>query len=79
MQLIRRIRELLYFQGYTIQGARVQLQELKQGVTQSTRVKVADEALAASVIAAGSKPLHQAIDEMLNDLEQIAQLLSQDA
>ncbi len=79
VQLIRRIRELLYFQGYTIQGARAQLQELKQGATPSTHAKAAGEALAAPVIAAGSQSLQQAIDEMLNDLEQIAQLLSQDA
>lgn len=76
VQLIRRIRELLYFQGYTIQGARSQL-ELKPALA-STKTRVSELESQANFV--GSKQsLQVAIDEMLNDLAQIAQLLSQES
>jgi DNA-binding transcriptional MerR regulator len=78
VQLIRRIRELLYFQGYTIQGARIQLQDAKPGPHATQRALPTKEAIAAPA-AAGMTSLQLACDEMLVDLEQIAQLLSHDA
>jgi len=38
VQLIRKIRELLYEQGFTIAGARIKLQELVQGVSDGDAV-----------------------------------------
>lgn len=78
VQLIRRIRELLYFQGYTIQGARSQLAESKTGPLTSPSIQ-AVLAPAASKSPAENAPLQRVIDEMLSDLEQIEQLLRQDA
>lgn len=78
VQLIRRIRELLYFQGYTIQGARSQLSDVKSTASQAPTA--ASHAVMSNPAQTNKHPsLQQAIDEMLSDLEQIAQLLSQEA
>jgi len=78
VELIRQIRDLLYHQGYTIQGARQQLQELRQ----------APERAVESVGAEGARPVPSlgsqtpdtvwqlAVGEMIGDLEEIAQMLS---
>ncbi|PQA32493.1 MerR family transcriptional regulator [Amnimonas aquatica] len=73
--LIRQIRDLLYHQGYTIQGARQQLQEQRQ----QARAE-AEPLPVAAVPSLGSQTpdtvWHLALGEMIDDLEQIAQMLS---
>lgn len=79
VQLIRRIRELLYFQGYTIQGARSQLVDTKQTNGAQVIAEVPQAIANESAKEINDSSLQLAIAEMLSDLEQIAQLLSQDA
>ena len=57
--LIRRIRELLYDQGFTISGARNRLDELANEPTRSAR---------ASAAASGAKP---ALTQLRQDLKNI--------
>ena len=94
--LIRQIRDLLYLQGYTIQGARQQLLDPKvvvsavlkrESVTAQTGEDVGDEPEARSTDSATSAApslgsqtpetvWHLAVEEMIDDLQDIAQMLS---
>jgi DNA-binding transcriptional MerR regulator len=74
--LIRAIRDLLYSQGFTIQGAKQQLQSFKvselpssvaaRAVTPSTTIQSVDN----------DQLIQEALSEMIDDLEAIAQMLS---
>lgn len=90
--LIRQIRDLLYLQGYTIQGARQQLLDPKAAAQPvSARQPEASpamdhglidegESLAMSVPSLGSQTpdtvWHLAVEEMITDLQEVAQMLS---
>jgi DNA-binding transcriptional MerR regulator len=52
--LIRRIRELLYDQGFTISGARNQLDELSGEGGRNAKTRVAEAATAHSELASGA-------------------------
>lgn len=90
--LIRQIRDLLYLQGYTIQGARQQLLDPKavpvpvagrqpevpradheQVVTSPERVAVPTPSLGSQT---PDTVWHLAVEEMIDDLQEIAQMLS---
>lgn len=89
--LIRQIRDLLYLQGYTIQGARQQLLDPKavpatvvssQAVRQDgdEHIATSEERELLSAPSLGSQTpdtvWHLAIGEMIDDLQEIAQMLS---
>jgi len=92
--LIRHIRDLLYLQGYTIQGARQQLLDPKAVVTPAVARKsepalsdtgdvlMVDDVMRANVPvpSLGSQTpetvWHLAVEEMIDDLQEIAQMLS---
>lgn len=90
--LIRQIRDLLYLQGYTIQGARQQLLDPKAIIPpvlkrESVTVQVGgddEENTTESVThvapSLGSQTpetvWHLAVEEMIDDLQDIAQMLS---
>ena len=91
--LIRQIRDLLYLQGYTIQGARQQLMDpkavLASGLTHKAgTLKSADNTDLAGEDAVGASSIpslgsqtpetvwHLAVEEMIDDLQEIAQMLS---
>ncbi|MES2719468.1 MAG: MerR family transcriptional regulator [Pseudomonadota bacterium] len=88
--LIRQIRDLLYLQGYTIQGARQQLLDPKAIVQpasgrqseapQDDRVVVSPESVPVPAPSLGSQTpdtvWHLAVEEMIDDLQEIAQMLS---
>ncbi len=90
--LIRQIRDLLYLQGYTIQGARQQLLDPKAVITPALGRKLdalhdasdnagEDEAeMSESAPSLGSQTpdtvWHLAVEEMIDDLQEIAQMLS---
>lgn len=59
---IREIRSLLYEQGFTIGGARQQLEHEKQDKTDAKE-------------EGGQQAFHQLIDEMIKELEDVLQLL----
>ena len=68
--LIRQIRDLLHFQGYTIQGARQRLADL------SASAGVASTAVPSLGSQTPDTVWQLAVEEMIGDLEQIAQMLS---
>lgn len=74
--LIRAIRDLLYGQGFTIQGAKQQLQTFKVSELPSTAAAraVAPAAVAQSID--NDQLIQEALSEMIDDLEAIAQMLS---
>lgn len=73
--LIRHIRDLLYLQGYTIQGARLQLQDDKP---HETSERSSDAVSTPSLGSQTPDTVWQlAVEEMIGDLEEIAQMLSQ--
>lgn len=90
--LIRQIRDLLYLQGYTIQGARQQLLDPKAVVAPALgrqsealqdgddRVAASAEGMPATAPSLGSQTpdtvWHLAVEEMIDDLQEIAQMLS---
>jgi len=92
--LIRHIRDLLYLQGYTIQGARQQLLDPKGSPMpliarkpESARADAGDEVMVddversdATAPSLGSQTpetvWHLAVEEMIDDLQEIAQMLS---
>ncbi len=74
--LIRAIRDLLYGQGFTIQGAKQQLQTFKVSELPTT---VAARAVTPSVTVQSvdnDQLIQEALSEMIDDLEAIAQMLS---
>lgn len=74
--LIRAIRDLLYGQGFTIQGAKQQLQTFKVSELPTT---VSARAVTPSVTAQSvdnDQLIQEALSEMIDDLEAIAQMLS---
>ena len=74
--LIRAIRDLLYGQGFTIQGAKQQLQTFKVSELPGT---AAARAAAPSTIVQNvdnDQLIQEALSEMIDDLEAIAQMLS---
>lgn len=69
VELVRKIRELLYFQGYTIEGARQQLSSLRR----RSAAKV-DTAGAASALAASNTELTAVVsdlEQVLDELEEV--------
>lgn len=85
VQLIRQIRDLLYLQGYTIQGARQQLLDPKaMALPTPAQVEAADagdaDSLPMAIPSLGSQTpetvWHLAVEEMIDDLQEIAQMLS---
>lgn len=85
VELIRQIRDLLYHQGYTIQGARQQLQESRQVLPERLTAELVP-VLAGEirvVPSLGSQTpdtvWQLAVEEMIGDLEEIAQMLSRQA
>lgn len=74
--LIRAIRDLLYGQGFTIQGAKQQLQTFKVSELPTT-VAVRAATPSATVQSVDNDQLIQeALSEMIDDLEAIAHMLS---
>ena len=90
--LIRQIRDLLYLQGYTIQGARQQLLDPKAVMVPASgrqpeptpdgdeRVAASPEGVPVPAPSLGSQTpdtvWHLAVEEMIDDLQEIAQMLS---
>jgi DNA-binding transcriptional MerR regulator len=90
--LIRQIRDLLYLQGYTIQGARQQLLDPKAVISPTeSRLPVManagddEEENSTDNVKLGTPSLgsqtpetvwHLAVEEMIDDLQDIAQMLS---
>jgi DNA-binding transcriptional MerR regulator len=80
--MIRRIRDLLYEQGFTISGARNKLQELaqaqratsSQGVIEASEIEVPLEATAVSVVPAAIHPGAGA--DLQKELREIRALLT---
>ncbi|OCS47905.1 MerR family transcriptional regulator [Ralstonia pickettii] len=70
--LIRRIRELLYEQGFTINGARNRLDELRHGVSAEPEEAAVPEAQTPAVMAASGavdvQALHRALQSVLDIL-----------
>ncbi len=81
VELIRQIRDLLYHQGYTIQGARQQLQESRQQErAPELAIAVGEARVAPSLGSQTPDTVWQlAVEEMIDDLEEIAQMLSRQA
>lgn len=72
VMVIRNIRSLLYEQGYTIGGARLQLTELKHQEKEPLVV----QSVAELESGAGDVMLHVVLRDMIKELEQVATLLS---
>lgn len=73
VMIIRTIRSLLYEQGYTIGGARLQLTEARQ---EREEAIVAQMASVAVLPTAGDSMLHVVLQDMIKELEQVASLLA---
>lgn len=73
VMIIRTIRSLLYEQGYTIGGARLQLTEVRQ-----EREEPVAAAMASTTVlpTAGDSMLHVVLQDMIKELEQVATLLA---
>ena len=82
--MIRRIRDLLYEQGFTISGARNKLQELAhqdrlpagQAMAGSVLSDAHDEPMASAVDAPQGMPLSHAGPDLLKELQEIRSLLT---
>lgn len=73
VMIIRTIRSLLYEQGYTIGGARLQLNDARQVEREEPEV---EESLApASLMASGDGIFSVVLRDMIQELEQVATLL----
>ena len=72
--MIRRIRALLYEQGFTISGARLRLQEDESGAVM-TEVDT-DEATATIAAAAQQEHVEPDVVELVNELLAIRELLT---
>lgn len=71
VMIIRTIRSLLYEQGYTIGGARLQLTETRQPEPEVQ----AQAALSLSLADSGEGIFHVVLQDMIKELEQVASLL----
>lgn len=74
--LIRAIRDLLYGQGFTIQGAKQQLQTFKVSELPSPVVSRSATPSATVQSVDNDQLIQEALSEMIDDLEAIAQMLS---
>ena len=72
VMIIRNIRSLLYEQGYTIGGARLQLTDVRQ----AEREEPEETASASSLSSSGGGIFNIAVKDMIRELEQVASLLS---
>lgn len=75
VMIIRTIRSLLYEQGYTIGGARLQLTDV--AARQPEREEIVDVAPATglSLASSGEGIFHVVLQDMIKELEQVATLL----
>lgn len=74
--LIRAIRDLLYGQGFTIQGAKQQLQTFKVSDLPTTVAARAVTPSATVQSVDNDQLIQEALSEMIDDLEAIAHMLS---
>lgn len=74
--LIRAIRDLLYGQGFTIQGAKQQLQTFKVSELPTTVAARAATPSATVQSVDNDQLIQEALSEMIDDLEAIAHMLS---
>ena len=74
VELIRQIRDLLYLQGYTIQGARQKLADVRHDKPE-TATDAADEAPSLGSQTPDTV-WHFALSDMIEDLQEIAHMLS---
>ena len=74
--LVRRIRELLYGEGFTIIGARGRLDEEANGVQPLTRRRGSPAALSAAVTAAAEAVIKAEAMQLRDELLAIADLLN---
>lgn len=72
VMIIRNIRSLLYEQGYTIGGARLQLTDAKMVEREESVAVISATALPSS----GDGIFHVVVKDMIKELEQVASLLS---
>lgn len=72
VMIIRNIRSLLYEQGYTIGGARLQLTDAKMVEREESVAAISTTALPSS----GDGIFHVVVKDMIKELEQVASLLS---
>ncbi|HEX6592204.1 MAG TPA: MerR family transcriptional regulator [Moraxellaceae bacterium] len=72
VMIIRTIRSLLYEQGYTIGGARLQLTETRQAEREEAPVQAA---MSLSLAEPGEGIFHVVLQDMIRELEQVATLL----
>lgn len=72
VMIIRTIRSLLYEQGYTIGGARLQLNEPKPAEREETKAVVAAP---VSLLNSGDGIFSVVLRDMIQELEQVAVLL----
>ena len=73
--LVRRIRELLYGEGFTIIGARGRLDEEANGVQPLTRRRGSPAALSAAATAAAGAVVKAEVAQLRDELLAIADLL----
>lgn len=73
VMIIRTIRSLLYEQGYTIGGARLQLTETPRQVEREELVTA--PAAGLSLADPGDGIFHVVVQDMIKELEQVASLL----
>lgn len=72
VMIIRNIRSLLYEQGYTIGGARLQLTDVRPDERDEPVAAVSSSALPSS----GGGIFHVVVKDMIRELEQVATLLA---
>lgn len=75
VMIIRTIRSLLYEQGYTIGGARLQLTDASARQPEREEVVTASPANGFSLAAPGDGIFHVVLQDMIKELEQVASLL----
>lgn len=73
VMIIRTIRSLLYEQGYTIGGARLQLNDTRQ--VEREEPEVEESGSPASLMASGDGIFNVVLRDMIQELEQVATLL----
>ena len=74
VMIIRNIRSLLYEQGYTIGGARLQLTDAK--MVEREESAVASAISTTALPSSGDGIFHVVVKDMIKELEQVASLLS---
>lgn len=73
VMIIRTIRSLLYEQGYTIGGARLQLNDARQ--VEREEPEIEESSPSVSLIASGDGIFNVVLRDMIQELEQVATLL----